>query len=72
MREASGMQGAGADLEESIFESFDQVDGFPVVTREFDPDGNLESESLLRSAQRRTLDPAEFEPPAGYKRQSIF
>ncbi len=45
--------------------------GFPVVTRSFDEAGNPEEESTLRSAQRRPLDPAEFEPPAGYKRRSM-
>ena len=48
-------------------------DGFPVVTREFDEyDGSLDEESFLRRTRRRTLDPADFEPPAGYKRRSMF
>ena len=46
--------------------------GFPVVTREFDEDGSLESESALRSAKRQTIDPDAFEPPSGYKRQEMF
>jgi len=52
--------------------SFDEIDGFPVVTSEFGDDGSLEGESALRSARRRTLDPAEFEPPSGYKRRQMF
>ena len=52
------------------FGGFMEVDGFPVVTRDFDG-GDLESEAVLRSATRRTLDPADFEPPAGYKRRSM-
>ncbi|WP_456429981.1 hypothetical protein [Rhodocaloribacter sp.] len=52
------------------FGGFMEVDGFPVVTRDFEG-GDLESEAVLRSARRRTVDPAEFEPPSGYKRQSM-
>ncbi len=52
-------------------DSFTELDGIPVVSREFD-NGELESESFLRSASRRTLDPADFEPPAGYKRRSMM
>ena len=52
------------------FASFTEIDGFPIVTRDFDG-GELESESTLRSATRRTLDPADFEPPAGYKRRMM-
>ena len=63
----SGFPGAG--FEE--FATFSQIDGFPVVTRSFEG-GSLEDETTLRSASRRTLDPADFEPPAGYKRRSMF
>ena len=59
-------------MENHVFEHMKELGGFPVVTREFDDDGSLEGESALRSARRRTLDPADFEPPAGYKRQEMF
>ncbi len=62
----------GAGLGDNPFEHMKDLDGFPVVTRELGEDGSLKSESTLRSAQRRTLDPAEFEPPSGYKRQQMF
>ncbi|MDX1503199.1 MAG: hypothetical protein R3325_12635 [Thermoanaerobaculia bacterium] len=52
-------------------DAFARVGGFPVVTRSFEG-GELESESTLRSALRRTLDPGEFEPPEGYKRRSML
>lgn len=64
------MGGFVSDLGDSVFEHMSQIDGFPVVTRQFD-DGELESESTLRSAERRTLAPADFEPPAGYKRRDM-
>ncbi len=64
--------GAPGGLGDSVVAQMKEIDGFPVVTREFDAGGELESESTLRSSSRRTLDPAEFEPPAGYKRRSMF
>ncbi|GEM_PF-864879 len=56
-----------------LFEEMNFENGFPVVTREFSEDtGSFESESALKSSSRRTLDPADFEPPAGYKRRSMM
>lgn len=69
------MGGAGGPfsggLDDNPFEHMKDMDGFPVVTKEFSDDGSLEGESSLRSARRQTLDPADFEPPAGYKRQQM-
>lgn len=65
---ASGPFGNGFD---NPFASMREINGFPVVSRELD-DGSLESESTLRSARRQRLDPADFEPPAGYKRQQML
>ena len=69
MAQAGG--GFGGNRNVDFFESLRELDGFPVVTKEFNEDGSLESEATLRSATRRTLDPADFEPPSGYKRQSM-
>ncbi|MFQ5351215.1 MAG: DUF4412 domain-containing protein [Thermoanaerobaculia bacterium] len=66
------MGGAGFfNADRNPVESFTKIDGFPVVTRSFE-DGDLESETVLRSARRRTLDPDAFEPPSGYKRRSML
>ena len=62
----------GGQMDGNIFEHFKDLDGFPVVTKEFNDDGSLDSESHLRSAERRDLDPADFEPPSGYKRRSMM
>lgn len=62
-------EGQGPDMD--FTETF--ANGFPVVTREFDPEsGDLESETGLRSAKRQTIDPDAFEPPSGYKRAEMF
>lgn len=63
--------GGGNDMGGNMFAEIKRVNGFPVLTREFAEDGSLESESWLRSAKRRQLDPAEFEPPRGYRRRSL-
>ena len=52
------------------FSGFMELDGIPVISRDFE-DGDLESESVLKSARRQRLDPAAFEPPSGYKRMSM-
>ena len=62
-----GFPGAGFD----DYFALGEIDGFPVVTRKFE-DGELEDESWLRSSKRRRLDPAEFEPPSGYKRRQMM
>ena len=67
----SGLPTGGGFLGDNPFESFEELDGFPVVTRKFDEDGSLESESVLRSSRRMALDPDAFEPPSGYKRRTM-
>ncbi len=57
---------------DTTFGDMNFENGFPVQTTGFEDDGSLESESNLRSAKRRTLDPDAFEPPSGYKRQEMF
>jgi hypothetical protein len=57
---------------DSAFEHLKEMGGMPVVTREFADDGSLDNESVLKSANRQALDPADFEPPKGYKRKDMF
>jgi len=54
------------------FEKLKDLGLFPVAGEDFDDDGSLDESWKLRSAKRRTLDPAAFEPPSGYKRRSMF
>jgi len=62
---------SGASSGSNIMTEMKDLNGFPVEGTEFSEDGSVESEFSLKSSQRRTLDPDEFEPPAGYKRQSM-
>ena len=65
---AGGFPGGSNPYNEMVL-----VDGFPVVVNNFNEvDGSLEDESILKSTKRRTLDPADFEPPSGYKRRSMM
>ena len=64
--------GRDAAFDDHFFEHMKELGGFPVVTKDFAADGSLEGESALLSAERQTVDPATFEPPAGYKRQEMF
>ena len=57
---------------DTVFQHMNELDGFPVVTKDYGDDGSLKSESALHSAKQRAVDPAEFEPPAGYKRQKMM
>ena len=71
----SSMSGAsrfGGNMKANPMTHLNEIDGFPVIVHSFDDDGKLENESQLRSSERRKLDPADFEPPAGYKRQEMF
>ncbi len=56
----------------NLFASIKELGGFPVASRDYAADGTIESESALRSSKRRRIDPASFEPPAGYKLQAMF
>lgn len=63
-------QMAGGFGDGNIMDSFTKIDGFPVVTREFEG-GELESETVLESVSERDLDPDAFEPPKGYRLRTM-
>lgn len=57
-------------LPESPFAEIDKMNGFPVSTKSFE-NGRLSEETTLRSSRRQAIDPAAFEPPSRYKRQTM-
>ena len=69
---AGGFPGLGEQLNGGLMIEMREIDGFPVVTRGLDAEGEVEDESSLRSATERDLDPDAFEPPAGYKLRSML
>lgn len=52
------------------WEGIRNIDGYPVLTRGFS-DGKPDSETILVSSQKASIDAARFEPPAGYKQQQL-
>lgn len=55
---------------ENPLAQWSEIDGFPVLIREFD-DGTATAETLFRSVERRDLEGSLFEPPAGYKEEKL-
>lgn len=68
---AESMGSMGTQMVDDGLASLKSIDGFPVVTREFDEQGQLRSESVLKSAEEQMLDPASFDPPSDYRQQSM-
>jgi len=64
--------GQSDEITNNVFAQVRELGGFPVATREYTESGDLESESALRSAKRQQINPAAFEPPAGYQLQEMF
>lgn len=65
--DVGGIKSAG----DNAFAYLEEMKGFPVMTREFSDAGTAEFESALTSSEKKDLDPAIFEPPAGYKQQDL-
>jgi len=57
----------GADEEPNPYAEMNFAEGFPVHTMSLDEEGKIQEEWQLKSTRREAIDPAEFEPPAGYK-----
>ncbi len=72
MRDSMPSFARGDDDGANPFEHMSEMNGFPVLTHEFSSDGSVSAESSLRSSTRRTMDSAEFEPPASYKRHEMM
>jgi hypothetical protein len=66
--------GAGMDVmgeQRDLFRHMRDLEGYPVLSREFDEEGAVESESRLKSAKSSDIDPALFNPPQGYKQKDL-
>ena len=55
---------------ENPMAQWSEIDGFPVLIREFDGD-TATSETLFRSVERRDLEGGLFEKPAGYTEEKM-
>lgn len=57
-----------AGMLQNPFEHASKIDGFPVLTREFE-NGTATRESLFKSVKTTQLPANSFEPPKGYKKK---
>jgi hypothetical protein len=64
--------GEAKSLGDTTFAHLKEMNGYPVMTREYNAGGAVENESTLKSARKATLDPADFEPPKQYKHKDMM
>lgn len=67
-------EGAGMDVmggQQEILAHMQELDGYPVLTRELDESGDVASETVLTSAATEDFEAAEFQPPAGYTEMNL-
>lgn len=69
MREAfAGAGGLDAmDRQQEMFAYMEELGGYPVLSRDYDVNGRLESESRLQSARSEEISASLFDPPTGYQ-----
>ena len=67
---ASSIAGPGVQSERNMFKQLRKLDGFPVQTIIY-AQGEAVGESNLVSSKEQTVAPGAFEPPAGYRLQTI-
>jgi hypothetical protein len=74
MRQAAS--GAGGmdvfDRQQELFGLMSELDGYPVLYRDFDASGALEREVQLTSARKQDVSPGFFDPPNGYTLQETL
>jgi hypothetical protein len=54
------------DRQQELFEHMQEVDGYPVLYRDFSASGSLERQTVLTGAREETVRPGFFEPPESY------
>ena len=73
MRQA--FSGAGGmdvfDRQQELFGHMDELDGYPVLSRDFSASGALERQTILTGAREEELSAGFFQPPAGYSFQEL-
>lgn len=73
MRQAySGAGGMDVfDRQQELFGHMSELNGYPIMYRDFDASGALVRESQLTAVRRKDLSPDFFDPPKGYTRQEM-
>lgn len=73
MRQAFSQSGGNSlmDRQQDLFSYMDELDGYPVLSRDYGTDGTVEYESRLISSQQTDIDAQVFARPAEYTQQSL-
>ncbi len=59
------------DRQQELFEHMKEVDGYPILHRDFSAGGSLERQTVLTGAKEETIRPGFFEPPDTYSLQEL-
>lgn len=59
------------DRQQELFGHMNELNGYPVLYRDFSATGALERQSILTSAREEDVSPDYFEPPEGYHLQEL-
>ena len=67
---SKGPFGSQVQFERSLFNQLKKLNGFPVHTIDYD-NGSVEYVSSFVSSKKVSVDSAKFNPPTGYKKQTM-
>lgn len=71
-RVSAGVDGMDVfDRQRELLGYMGELDGYPVLDRDFSASGGLERQTLLTAARVATLNPGFFEPPKNYVFQEL-
>lgn len=59
------------DRQQELFGHMDELNGYPVLYRDFSAGGALERQTILTRAREEEVRPDLFQPPAGYSIQEL-
>ena len=59
------------DRQQELFGHMRELDGYPILYRDFSASGRLERETILKSARQEPRDAAFFQPPREYTPQAL-
>jgi hypothetical protein len=59
------------DRQQEMFAYMEKLDGYPVLARDYDASGALESESRLQAAHSKKFSESLFEPPSSYQQRVL-
>jgi hypothetical protein len=59
------------DRQQEMFAYMEKLDGYPVLARDYDDGGALESESRLQAVHNKKINESMFEPPRSYQQRVL-